>query len=324
MPMTALFSEALSHPVSPTTSAAPAARRRVGHSHGDGSDARSIAVGGLGRPIRVKLASDRDEFEQAFRLVADRYRARGYDTPGSGEFRFTPHHALPGTVTFVAKDGDRVVATLSLVPDNDTLGLPMESIYGEEIAALRWEGRTLGEVTCLAEEGLNPREFLKVFSVMIRVMFQYHVRRGGDTWVITVNPRHRSYYTKVLGFAPLGPCRSYSSVGDAPAEAFYLDVDLMQEGAPEKHREVFGEVLPWPVMTPLSKSADHALFFGPRSTQANFRTILKVLAAGKRVDRPALRVVTADPEMSGDGFSEATGPCGSWHSKRCSPTAVGS
>jgi hypothetical protein len=320
--MTALFSEALSEPVSPLTLAPP--RRRTTHSHSDGSDARSVAVGGLGRAIRVKLASDRDEFEQAFRLVADRYKARGYDAPGAGPYRYTPYHALPGTVTFVAKDGDRVVATLTLVPDNETLGLPMESIYGEEIAALRWEGRTLGEVTCLAEEGLNPREFLKVFSVMIRVMFQYHVRRGGDTWVITVNPRHRSYYTKVLGFVPLGPCRTYSSVGDAPAEAFYLDVDLMQEGAPEKHREVFGEVLPWQVVTPFAKSADHALYFGPRSTQADFRTILKVLAAGKsRSGRPTLRVVAADPGPAGDGFSEATGPCGSWRSKRCSPTGAG-
>lgn len=322
MPMTALFPQAISHPISPTT-ATSSVRRRVASAHSDGSDARSIAVAGLSRPIRVKIASERDEFEQAFRLVADRYKARGYETPGAGPYRYTPYHALPGTVTFVAKDGDRVVATLSLVPDNDTLGLPMESIYGEEVASLRWEGRTLGEVTCLAEEGLNPREFLKVFSALIRVMFQYHVRRGGDTWVITVNPRHRSYYTKVLGFVPLGPCRSYSSVGDAPAEAFYLDVDLMQEGAPEKHREVFGEVLPWQVVTPLAKSADHALFFGPRSTQADFRTILKVLAAGKRTDRPTLRVVTADAEPAGDGCSEVTGPCGSWRSKRCSPTAAG-
>ena len=73
---------------------------------------------------------------------------------------------------------------------------------------------------------------------------QYHVRQGGDTWVITVNPRHRNYYRKVLGFVPLGPRRSYPAVRDHPAEAFLLDVGLMRANAPAMHREVFGEPLP--------------------------------------------------------------------------------
>ncbi len=321
MPMTAEFPEALTQLYGPALAAQT--RRRVSQTHSEGSDPRSLAVGGLQRPIRVKIASERDEFEQAFRLVADRYKSKGYDTPDAGAYRYTPHHALPGTATFVAKDGERVVATLSLVSDNDTLGLPMEAIYGGEVAALRRDGRVMGEVTCLAEEGLNPREFLKVFSALIRVMFQYHVRRGGDTWVITVNPRHRSYYTKVLGFAPLGPCRSYSSVADHPAEAFYLDADLMRESVPEKHHEVFGEVLPWPVMLASQRPSDHALYFGPRSSRTDFRTILKVLAAGKRSPRPSPRVERG-PAAAGEGRGEAGGPCGSWRSKQCWPTAAGS
>src|SRR5207249_229755 len=105
---------------------------RAGHRH-EGEDVRSVAVPCAGRQVRVKIAGEREEFEQAFRLLAKRYKARGYDAPGPGEYRFTPYHALPGTVTFVAKEGDRVVATLSLVPDNESLGLPMESIYGEEV-----------------------------------------------------------------------------------------------------------------------------------------------------------------------------------------------
>ena len=322
MPMMALSGETLNHPTEipfPTSTGV----RRVRGTNRDGKDSRSIAVNGLGRSLRVKIASNRDEFEQAFSLVADRYRSRGYTSAIAGPYRFTPHHALPGTVTFIAKEGDRVVATLSLVADNNTIGLPMESIYSEEIERLRAEGRVLGEVTCLAEDGLNPREFLRVFSALVRLMFQYHVRRGGDTWVITVNPRHRSYYTKVLGFVPLGPCRSYSSVGDHPAEAFYVDADQMLESVPEKHREIFGEVIPWPVMTSHERPADHALYFGPKSTPGVYRTILKVLAEGKRNAIPSLRLVT-EPDFSGDGCSEATEPCGSWHSRRCSPTAVGS
>jgi hypothetical protein len=276
-------------------------RRRADGSHAGGADPRSVLVPGLGRPIRVKIASEREEFEQAFRLLAARYRNRGYDTPGSGEFRFTPFHALPGTVTFVAKDGERVAATLSLVPDNPTLGLPMESLYGEEVGALRREEKGLAEVTSLADDGLGTREFLRVFSALIRLMFQYHVRvNGGDTWVITVNPRHRGYYSKVLGFEPLGPCRPYSAVRGHLAEAFVLDVDTMRVNAPVKHQEIFGEPLPVPVLTAVGRPADHAPQFGARSTQADRRTILAVLAAA--------------------GVSKArTEACGSWHSRRCSP-----
>src|SRR5689334_1568882 len=82
-----------------------------------GGDPRWVVIAGVGRQIRVKIASEREELEQAFRLLADRYKARGYESSDAGEFRFTPYHALRGTVTLVAKDGDRVVATLSLVPD---------------------------------------------------------------------------------------------------------------------------------------------------------------------------------------------------------------
>lgn len=320
MPMTAAMSNPVGGPSG--SSVSPTTRRRVDQGHTDGGDHRSVTVPGLARPIRVKLASERDEFEQAFRLVADRYRSRGYDTGETGAFRFTPYHALPGTVTFIAKDGDRVVATLSMVPDNATLGLPMESIYGDEVARLRDEGRALAEVTCLAEEGLTAREFLQVFSTLIRVMFQYHVRHGGDSWVITVNPRHSAFYRRVLGFVQLGPCRAYSSVGNHPAEAYLLDVDLMREGVPEKYLEVFGEGLPWPVLTAVSKPADHAHSFGKRSTQADYRTILEVMAAARQTVGPRRRGTEGEPAEAVEETREATVSCGSWHSKRCSPTGA--
>jgi hypothetical protein len=67
--------------------------------------------------------------------------------------------------------------------------------------------------------------------------------------VITVNPKHRQFYTKVLGYVPLGPCRAYDRVQGAPAEAFLLDLDHMQANAPGAFREMFGEPLPRSVLT---------------------------------------------------------------------------
>src|SRR5262249_54458779 len=160
-------------------------------------------VPNLTRDIVVKVAARRAELEDAYRLVAANYQASGYEPPGAGAIRFTPYHALPGTTTFIAKLRSRVLATLSLVPDNHRLGLPMEAIYPEEIAALRRTGARLAEVTSLAAGAMSLREFGQVFNALIRLMKQHHVRHGGDTWVITVNPKHRTFYTKVLGYVPL-------------------------------------------------------------------------------------------------------------------------
>jgi hypothetical protein len=205
---------------------------------------RSIPVKGLSRPIEVKFASTESEWEQAFALAAAGYSARGYESPGASRLRFTPYHALPDTVTLVAKHADQVVATLSIVMDNTLLGLPMEGTYPEEIAALRAKGRRMFEATTLADGGLNVREFIQVFLTLIKLSMQYHTNNGGDSYVIAVNPRHRKFYTKIMGFVPLGPLRSYAAVQDAPAEAFLLDNQLCKANAPDTYEQMFGEPLP--------------------------------------------------------------------------------
>ncbi len=192
----------------------------------------------------MKIASNTDEWEQAFRLVAGNYRARGYEAVSTRPFRFSPFNALPDTVTLVAKHKGEVLATFSIVLDNTLLGLPMESIYGDEIATLRRQGRRLLETTSLADTGLSLREFLKVFIALIRLGMQYHASQGGDTFVISVNPRHRSFYAKILGFLPLGPCRSYGTVQDNPAEAFWVDGQTLKANAPGMYDEIFGNPLP--------------------------------------------------------------------------------
>jgi hypothetical protein len=239
---------------------------------------RSVRVPGIDRDIQVKVASERAEWEEAFRLAAASYRARGYEPPQSSAIRFTRHHALPDTAVFVAKHESRVVLTFSLVADNAVLGLPMESIYGDEIQELRDAGRRLAEVTSLADVGLNPREFLQAFVSLIRVMKQYHIRQGGDTWVITVNPRHRNFYTKKLGYVPLGPCRSYPCVQDAPAEAFMLDLDLMQANAPKMYRELFDSPLPDAVLEPTLMPRHLVQFFGSRSSQTEVQTVREIFS----------------------------------------------
>jgi hypothetical protein len=247
-----------------------------------GPPTRSIRVPGPARRVEVKVAATRDELEQAFRLLAHKYQARGYEVPGPKPFRFTPYHVLPGTTTFVARHDAAVVATLSLVPDTPILGLPLEGVYGPEVARLRREGRRVGELTCLAGQDLSPVEFLRVFTALLRLALQHHVRHGGDSWVITIHPRHATYYRKVLGFVPLGPRRSYPAVQGHPAEAYFLDAALLRANAPAMHREILGTAVPEAVLTAPGRPGDHARHFADHSTQTDRRTLLDLL---QRVER---------------------------------------
>jgi hypothetical protein len=254
-------------------------RFAIPHSGGNRPDRASLPVPGLAREIRVRIATERGEREQAYVMLAASYRARGYEAPGRKPFRFTPYHALPETVTLIATDRDRVVATLSLVPDSDALGLPMEAIYGSEVAQLRKAGLRSAEAICLADVGLSIREFIRVFKALIKLAMQYHASRGGDCWVITVNPRHSGFYQKVLGFTPLGPQRSYPRVQDHPAEAYLLTTEAMAANAPAMYREVFETELPAAVLTAAVWSEQDVRYFGARSTQLNEHDLDALVAA---------------------------------------------
>lgn len=246
---------------------------------------RSTPVPGIERDIRVQFAATRDEWEQAFQLVARQYKARGYEE-ADAECRFTGYHALPETVVLVAKAADRVVATLSLVMDNTLLGLPLESLYRSEVQALRQQGRRLCEVGNLADTGLSTREFVAVFVALIQLSWQHHVRHGGDTGIIAVNPRHSAFYTKMLGFLPMGPRRAYDKVQGHPAEAFYLDPALMAARVPNMHQRMFGTPLPAEVLA-APRLPEHLVHhFAARSNQTCPAAVAHIMETTKAGGSP--------------------------------------
>lgn len=245
-----------------------------------------IKVPGLKRDVWIKFASTRAEWEEAFQLVSDNYQARGYEAACAGALRFTSYHALPDTAVLVAQTAGRTVATFSLVADNHLLGLPLENAYRAEIGVLRRNGRRMFETISLADRDLGPREFVQVLMTMTQVAFQYGVANGGETNVITVNPRHRDFYTKVLGYAPLGPRRSYVQVQGHPAEAFFLDPSLMLAKVPGMHQRIFHRRLPREVLAAPRMPAELVRHFARRSSQTDERFAEEILAHAAKVGSP--------------------------------------
>jgi hypothetical protein len=190
------------------------------------------------------MASEQREWEQAFELVAANYRTSGLVRPGANGLYFTPSHTLPETIVLVAHDEQHLVATFTCVLDNWPLGVPLAELFPEEIDRLRQSGRRVGEVTSHAARDLGLRERLAVLRTMMKLGMQWHARGGGDTITIIIPPRHRAYYTQVLGFLPLGPCRPCPHAQGAPGEAFWVDWEQLKAGKPDVYQEVFGAPLP--------------------------------------------------------------------------------
>lgn len=245
-----------------------------------------LLVSGIVRDVEVEIASTRAAWEGAFRLVEENYEAHGYELPGAGTYRFTPYHALPTTAVLVAREHGRVLATLSVIMDNTLLGLPTESIYANEVDELRRSGRRLCEVGNLADRQLSHREFLPVFVALTRLAWQFSLRQGADTALITSTPRHGFFYRKVMGFVPLGPCRPYPYVQGTLAQAYWLSVQNMKAAVPDVHRQLLGSPLPADVLRPRRVPAELALHLAGRSSRAGRESVERILNAVDRTGSP--------------------------------------
>lgn len=210
--------------------------------------------------LRFKIASSREELEAAFRLVHVAYVRSGLERVKASGMRITPYHLLPTTTVFVAKLGEQVVTTLTLVLDGDR-GLPMEAMYAEQVAQWRSEGLKLAEVTCLADRRRDFRRFLPSFCRLTRLMAQFARLQGVDQLLAAVHPKHARFYERILGFKSAGGMQQCPYVQNRPATAVSLNfADARREGNPCYDR-YFGEPIPAEHLLPHVLSRDDRRHF---------------------------------------------------------------
>lgn len=214
---------------------------------------------------RFKIASQRGEFEAAYRLVHDAYVRQGLTEPLRSGMRITPYQLLPTTDVLVALVRDEVFCTMSLVADGE-MGLPMESIFAEELALRRQQGLRLAEVSCLADRRSQLSRSLPALYGLMRLMVQSARARGVDQLLVACHPRHAKFYRRALGFDTISEVRSYQTVRGNPAVALVQDLNLAQQNHPELYRRFFGQRLPESALRPRPMS-DHL--------RENFRCLME-------------------------------------------------
>ncbi len=189
------------------------------------------------------MARDQRERSAGYRLVYENYLAKGLIEPNVYRMRVTEYHLLESTHVFVAARDGKVICTVSLIGDGE-LGLPMESIYADEVNAARHNGLHIGEVSCLAFRDVEFRKFLPTLIDLTRVLVQYSRAIGIQQLMVTAHPRHARFYERFMGFRQIGERRLYPEVQNAPAVACVLDYEQIDREHPPCYDNCFGVSVP--------------------------------------------------------------------------------
>jgi len=203
--------------------------------------------------VTYKIAEYREEREAAFRLIYDAYTHSGLMKPNPTRMRVTPYHLLPTTDVFLAVRDDEVLCTLTLIGDGER-GIPMESIYGDEVGSLRNKGLYFGELSCLAERRRPGPEMLRILTNLDGLISQYARHNGMHKLLIAVHPKHEAFYRRLFGYKQIGKLRSYPSVADRPAVAAAHDFARMDIERYPMYDQVYStrfspwELLPRPML----------------------------------------------------------------------------
>lgn len=172
----------------------------------------------LAAPLMMKVSDCRTEREHALQLVQRIYSRAGLSQESQARLRVLRQHLAETTDILVGKRGSRVVFTVSLVGDGD-YGLPLESLFSEEVAGMRAEGLRLAEVSCLANDfdGGDERGRFETFLHGISLLLQVARDRKIDRLLLAVHPRHAKLYERLLGCMRCSDSREYAAVRGNPA-----------------------------------------------------------------------------------------------------------
>lgn len=181
----------------------------------DGDDDVVLSI----KDFRIRLADTESGRNSASMLINKMYSWRGY----AGAHQVT--HS-PNRITLTAFMKDVLIGTVTLSIDSPS-GLLADDIFKDEVDKYRGEGRKLCELTKLAFDADVKSPF--AFASLFHICFIYAVRLHQCTDAfIEINPRHRRYYERMLGFQQQGQLRTNTRV-DAPAYLLWLGLDYMED-----------------------------------------------------------------------------------------------
>lgn len=188
--------------------------------------------------VTFEEAREEDEYARARLLVGKVYAREGYisapDVNDTSEL--AGFIGLPTSKTINAYLGNDIVGTISLVLDS-TLGFPMDALYAEELSPYRTQDNVLAEVCQFAidrESSLKTHAQVTELELALGLFSEILVCAYASKCThvcFAINPKHTAFYESI-GARRIGDEKMYSSVNNAPAYGYLLDLKEFKE---DKH-----------------------------------------------------------------------------------------
>lgn len=209
------------HAIKPATvSSDPSIMHSLGITPADTKANREFVLSRSDFQIRLGTTAD-GQRSRVSMLIQRMYAWRGLLTHAPSRIDDRPNQ-----LTLVASRGATMFGTLTLGLDSPE-GLYADELYADEIAAARARGARVCELTRLAiDPAFNSKEVLaSIFH--LAYIFGRLIHNRTDLF-IEVNPRHVSFYKRMLGMRVAGEERICSRV-NAPAVLLHLPLDYVDE-----------------------------------------------------------------------------------------------
>lgn len=195
----------------------------------------------------IRLTDTTDGRNSASMLINRMYAWRGY----AGTHQFTDD---PNRITLTATDKGDVVGTLTIGIDSP-IGLMADQVFKEELDQHRNRGARLCEVTKLAFDPSVRSKVSLANLFHLAVIYARDIHGCTDAF-IEVNPRHRRFYERMLGFQQQGELRVNPRV-NAPAYLLHVSLQFVTEQI-EKYGGTYS------ADNQVSERSFYPYFFSPR------------------------------------------------------------
>lgn len=154
-------------------------------------------------------------------LIKSIYASRGYLAKKATTFTDNPYQ-----ITLEATRKQQLLGTLTLTVDSNQ-GLLSDTLYKQDIDAFRVKERKVCEISKLAfgRNSSSKRILAELFHVAY--IYASFLHEATDA-VIEVNPRHASFYKRMLGFRQINEQRICPRV-NAPAVLLHLECEKVNK-----------------------------------------------------------------------------------------------
>lgn len=246
-----------------------------------------------------------EQVENAWQLVYERYVHKKLIDENPFRLHTVPMAVGPH-VCVVCGPGEagehEARSTLTLIADNPA-GTPLDSVYGEQMDALRRQGRRLIEVGLLADRRRRASRSAAALFSMMRWAAYYTLHSDSTDIVVGVHPHHAKFYARCFGFDKFAPPARYPLVRDNPVVPLRLP---LREALAE---DVLPRGLAYVRDNPLSADVFSQRFrFEPGQMRGSLiESFLKVcqgrirkpLAADEQVPQPSVAASLLDEVLPG-------------------------